>query len=112
MPRKVKVVVDKTRIGNRQGASGPVTKDPWHAVSLVGGPVICAVATELRGQRFLPLEAPRLPMPNCAWPLKCACVYRHHADRRAIPRRASDRGRPWTAVVPERRGMQGRRADD
>jgi hypothetical protein len=106
-------VVYKPRVQRQQvSASSAIEKERWHAVSIVGGPDVCRSATELRAQRFLPQDAPRLPMLNCAWPLKCKCVYRHYADRRASPRRASERGRPWRAVVPERRQMHGRRADD
>jgi hypothetical protein len=107
-------VGDNTRPTSTRGRLSPAAKiDPWHAVSVIGGPVgACPAATEVRAKRFLPQDAPRLPMLNCAWPLKCRCVYRHYDDRRATPRRASERGRPCRAVVPELRHVQGRRAED
>ena len=94
------------------GAFPPTGGNRWHAVSVFNASVACPAATELLSKRFLPPDAPRLPMANCAWPSKCACIFRHYADRRAGPRRASERGRPWRAVVPERRNLRGRREDD
>lgn len=105
------VVADNAKI--RSGRDhARIANERWHAVSVVGGAVPCPAATELRTKRFLPQEAPRLPVLNCGWPMKCACVYRHYADRRATPRRASERGQPWRTVVPERRHVHGRRVDD
>ena len=99
------------KMRRHESGSSPVG-DQWHAVSVVVGALPCPAATELSTKRFLPQDAPLLPMPNCAWPPKCRCVYRHYADRRAGPRRASERGRPWRAMVPERRKLEGRRAED
>jgi len=110
--REVRVVDYKPKIEKRQASSSSITKEPWHAVSILGAADACPSTTELRARRFLPQDAPPLAMLNCAWPLKCRCVYRHHADRRANPRRASELGRPWTTVVPERRKVHGRRAED
>jgi len=106
------VVHKQPKSRSQEGRLSPVKKDPWRAVSIVGGPGACPAATELNAKRFLPQDAPRLPMLDCTWPSKCTCVYRHHADRRATPRRASELGRPWRVVVPERRKVHGRRADD
>ena len=102
----------KSKIQKHPSGPASVTKELWHAVSIVGGADACPSAAELRARRFLPQDAPPLPMLNCAWPLKCKCVYRHYADRRANPRRASELGRPWRAAVPERRRVHGRRAGD
>jgi hypothetical protein len=105
-------VADTWRTNTRQRSAAAIARDPWHAVSVVSGPTACAAATELRAKRFLPQDAPRLPMPNCSCPLTCTCTFRHYSDRRATPRRASELGRPWRAVVPERRKINGRRAGD
>ena len=105
-------VGNKSSIGDRQVSSASIVKEPWHAVSVVGASDACPSAVKLRARRFLPMDAPRLPTPDCAWPLQCKCIYRHYADRRASPRRASELGRPWRTVVPERRQIRGRRADD
>jgi hypothetical protein len=94
---------------------GPL-KQQWHAVSVVARSVACPAIEALRDKRFLSDEAPPLPHPECSSPWRCKCVYLHHSDRRAIRRRATDRGRfpnPW--VGKERReGLKarGRRADD
>jgi hypothetical protein len=92
------------------------TKEPWHAVSVVGGSGACRAAKALSNQRFLSAEAPALPLPACSSRSTCKCVYRHHSDRRAILRRETDRGGfPRPRFGQERRqGPQahGRRADD
>ena len=107
-----RIVVYNPKMRSQHWSSSAATRDTWHAVSVVGGPAACPAATEMGAKRFLPQDAPRLPMLDCAWPSKCACVYRHYSDRRAGPRRASERGRPWRTMVPERRTARGRRADD
>lgn len=88
------------------------TKQPWHAVSVVGGLGACPSAIALQGKRVLSDDAPRLPLPNCPWSWKCKCTYRHYSDRRATARRASDRGLASRGVIRERRELRGRRADD
>ena len=91
-------------------------KQPWHAVSVVGGSGACPAAQVLRDKRFLSNEAPVLPLPECSSPSLCKCVYCHYSDRRAILRRETDRGRfPRPRLGKERReGPQahGRRAND
>ena len=90
----------------------PASSNPWHAVAVVGGKTACAAASQLAGQRFLSAQAPRLPLPQCTWPIRCACVYRHYADRRANRRRIADRGMYGRPVPQERRKSERRRADD
>src|SRR5262249_5503869 len=90
-------------------------KEPWHAVSVVGGSKACRAAKGLSNQRFLSAEAPALPLPACSSPSTCKCIYCHHSDRRAILRRDTDRGRFQRRFVQERRQgprAHGRRADD
>jgi len=77
-----------------------VIREPWHAVRVVSGATACPAVFELRGKRVFLLYAPRLPLPGCARPNKCECVYHHHPDRRASPRRASDRIRPKGVWLP------------
>ena len=88
--------------------------NPWHAVTVVTGPWACGAAQELRGQRLLSADAPRLPLRDCSQPAACTCHYRHHADRRNERRRKRDSGlsdRNYAGV--ERRGARrGRRATD
>ena len=59
----------------------------WHAVSVQPGEPPCDAVLRMRSVRFLAAEAPRIPVPYCAWPARCQCVYRHHADRRVGLRR-------------------------
>jgi hypothetical protein len=89
-----------------------MVKEPWHAVSVVAGANACPAALGLRGKRALSNDAPRLPLPNCAWSWKCQCTYRHYPDRRTIVRRGADRGLSSGMVRRERRGSVGRRQDD
>jgi len=93
--------------------------NPWHAVSIVTGSVVsneytCTAAAALRGKRFLSSEAPALPLSNCQAPGRCACHFRHHADRRNEQRRARDNDIPDTVYSgPERRGQaRGHRVTD
>jgi hypothetical protein len=86
--------------------------EPFHAVSIVPGEHSCASSKRLSGQRFLSTEAPKFPLSGCE-AAECHCHYRHHADRRAGPRRANDffmRTNHWPGK--ERRGSSGRRRDD
>jgi hypothetical protein len=87
--------------------------NPWHAVSVATGPTACGAAQKLGTMRFLPGDAPRLPLGDCKTPLTCRCVYRHYVDRRADARRAMDRGmyRLYNGN-DRRRRPRGRRAED
>lgn len=89
------------------------SKHPWHAVSVVPRGEACERAAAMRGKRFLALEAPSLPLPECPTPTACKCVYQHHEDRRGGPRRASELTGLGTAR-PEmnRRAGPGRRKRD
>ena len=53
----------------------------FHGVSVRPGPHACPAVLELAGQRFLPAEAPAVPLKACAVQ-KCQCAYGHHGDRR------------------------------
>lgn len=87
-------------------------KQAWHAVTIITPGHACDAANELKGQRFLSKEAPRLPLAGCPSPEFCRCTYRHYSDRRTGPRRASDRGELRTAPIGERRANRGRRSTD
>ena len=85
-----------------------------HAVSIATGPRCCAGARELRGQRFLSRDAPKLPLKDCDRG-DCTCRYVHHQDRRQGMRRARDLGVAIDGYVEEdKRGgqMRGRRKAD
>lgn len=53
----------------------------FHGVSVKPGLHACAAAQQLVGQRFLPHEAPAMPLAACDQ-AKCQCAYSHHGDRR------------------------------
>lgn len=86
---------------------------PFHAVTIVTANTCCKQAHELKGQRFLSAEAPRLPLQGCDEQQSCKCRYRHFVDRRNKLRRKADRGLPDGAwLKPERRSTTSRREDD
>ena len=66
----------------------------YHCVEIIAGPGGCKAAVELKKQRLLSADAPRLPLATCETPAQCACRYRHHDDRRAGPRRSEEQGAP------------------
>ena len=92
--------------------SPPSEANKWHAVSVVPGDGPCDAVVQARGARFLAAEAPRIPLPQCAWPARCRCTYRHYADRRANLRRIADRGMYGRPVTVERRKREDRRRAD
>jgi hypothetical protein len=51
----------------------------------------CEAVRAIAGQRFLPEEAPLVPLPDCDEP-NCDCTYRRFDDRRNDIRRAGDLG--------------------
>ena len=89
-----------------------ITKEPWHAVSIVTGATACPAALKIRGKRFLSAEAPRLALADCTFLSRCRCTYRHYPDRRSTLRRAADRGMYGKLPGLERRESTGRRAED
>jgi hypothetical protein len=95
--------------------AGRNSKLKYHCVEIVGGPGCCEVARALAGQRLLSDRAPLLPLADCDRPQDCACIYQHHDDRRAGPRRQKPAGqqqekRLWHG--PDRRVGRGRRESD
>jgi len=59
----------------------PPTKR-FHGVSIRPTSGACRDVQDLAGKRFLPNEAPPLPLTNCDVAY-CGCRYEHHQDRRA-----------------------------
>lgn len=85
----------------------------YHCVTVNAVGSACPAAVALKDVRILSADAPRLPLADCTMPANCRCIYRHHDDRRAGPRRALDRNErpdPWRDA--ERRRSVGRRATD
>ena len=54
----------------------------FYGVSVQPGINACPAVEKLRGHRYLTLEAPKLPLPNCS-NSDCRCVLRPENDRRA-----------------------------
>ncbi|HMN44246.1 MAG TPA: hypothetical protein PKE27_06730 [Povalibacter sp.] len=99
-------------VKTRKATTPSTSSHPYRAVSIVVGKNACAAAHRFKGMRFLSRQAPRLPLPTCD-AAQCDCRFRHHADRRAGPRRRGEQGmmQPlWQGT--ERRRAGGRRADD
>jgi hypothetical protein len=93
--------------------SGRPRKQLWHAVSILPRGAACEQAVALRERRFLSAEAPRLPLSDCPSAAECACIYRHHKDRRTGPRRSVDEtGLRNARSSGERRAGRGRRGSD
>lgn len=61
-------------------------RNPYHCVAIRRGTKSCAAASRLEGRRYLPGEAPPLPLQNCDY-AACSCRYAHFDDRREEQRR-------------------------
>jgi hypothetical protein len=95
--------------------AGQNSKHKYHCVEIVGETGCCDAAKALAGQRLLSDRAPLVPLADCDRPGDCNCIYRHHADRRAGPRRQATAAdwsgrRVWQGI--ERRIGRGRRESD
>ena len=86
----------------------------WHAVAIKPKGQCCEAVQARRTARFLSKEAPRLPLAECSTSDTCSCVYKHHADRRAHPRRQDETNglRRSGKVTQERRTTHDRRKTD
>jgi hypothetical protein len=86
----------------------------WHAVAVRPKGECCEAVQACRTGRFLAAGAPRLPLVACSTADTCSCVYKHHADRRAQPRRQDERDglRRNPKVAQERRVGRDRRSTD
>lgn len=93
---------------------GSSNRTHWHAVSIVRGRFGCRAAQMIGEQRFLDSDAPRLPLAGCSAPDACQCKYKHHEDRRGLPRRREERIglRHHHHTGPERRVSPSRRHTD
>jgi hypothetical protein len=106
----------KTSRINKSKSAAPVPRAPshWHAVCIKTKGIACEAVQAYRATRFLSSDAPRLPLPECTAPDTCCCMYRHHADRRAQPRRQEERDglRRSNKADQERRLSRDRRNTD
>lgn len=87
-----------------------LTTNPYHCVELKMSHNACDAVLELQGKRYLSLEAPQVPLASCD--RDCACVFKHHEDRRAEDRRDafSPGGIHYDGVKNRRLGTDRRRA--
>lgn len=86
-------------------------RNPYHCVAIKRGSRACAAANALEGRRFLPAEAPLLPLASCDVE-GCVCKYARFDDRRDEERRrphALGRGFVDAKDGGERRGAMDRR---
>jgi hypothetical protein len=95
-------------------ASPPRAPSHWHAVAIKPKGQSCEAVQACRTARFLSSDAPRLPLVECSTSDTCTCVYKHHADRRAQPRRQDEKDglRRSGKVAQERRVRHDRRNTD
>lgn len=101
--------------GKASGINRPKSSaSHWHAVAIKPKGQCCEAVQAHRTGRFLSSDAPRLPLPECSSADTCTCVYKHHADRRAQPRRQEERDglRRSGKVEQERRLTHDRRKTD
>ena len=84
-------------------------RTPFAAVEIACTSGACVAVQKVKGKRLLTNEAPFLPLADCDDPLFCRCRYRHHADRRAGPRRKAEGALP---SGPVRMGAERRMQTD
>ena len=89
--------------------SKAATTNPYHCVELKMPHNACDAVLELQGKRFLSVEAPHVPLPECDQ--NCQCKFKHHDDRRSEDRRDafSPGGIHYDGVKNRRLGNDRRR---
>lgn len=80
----------------------------YHCVEVQTGNYACAAAEQLGQTRFLPDEAPSLPLPGCNAP-KCTCSFVHYDDRRDDERRNTYG--EWASIPPDDEGERRARGE-
>lgn len=93
----------KTQASLKKGNRGK-----YHCVAVHGGNLACDSAKRLETIRFLPDEAPGLPVPGCN-AQTCTCIYVHYDNRRQEYRR-NPCGQ-WASVPPAITGERRSRAE-
>lgn len=87
----------------------------YPAVAIAPGVTTCAAAKALNGRRYLAIEAPPLPLPDCSQPHECRCRFSKFPDRRDDEderRHLSVSMRSVLFAGQERRRLRGRRRTD
>ena len=83
------------------------SSSPFAAVSIEASGSPCPAVCEVEGLKFLKMEAPLTPLPECSNP-KCKCKYVHHDDRRSMEDRRDPMERGRSSY--EARGLADRRS--
>jgi hypothetical protein len=85
-------------------------RDEYHCIEVKSGDEACEAVKGLATLRFLPDDAPRLPVSGCD-AQQCVCRYRHYDDRRQEIRRHPGQRHRWGAPAEsgERRRQEERR---
>jgi hypothetical protein len=100
--------------GRRQHSRAARVPDPkrpsdnYHCVELRYRSDACDAVKRIGAKRFLPGEAPEIPVAGCD-AAKCACRYVHHEDRRHTDRRSPIAYEPPASAGGERRTKRDRR---
>ena len=81
--------------------------DSYHCVELRYRSDACDAVKRMGAKRFLPGEAPEIPLPGCD--AKCSCRYVHHEDRRHSDRRNPVAYQPPASAGGDRRTKRDRR---
>ena len=79
----------------------------FHGVSIRPTSGACRAVQSIANKRFLPNEAPPLPLANCDVSY-CGCRYEHHQDRRD----QLDRRHAHIDIETQRSGKEHRENDD
>ena len=108
------VLVAPTRSGSIRAQAKQRTCGHVRQFPMCRGPFsrdACDAVKRISAKRFLPAEAPGIPMPRCD-AARCTCRYAHHPDRRQDDRRhpfAQQASQPPPTVRGERRKNRNRR---
>lgn len=105
----------RRRRSRRENATAPrATKNKaYQSVSIKWELAACDAAKQLDGQRFIGLQAPSFPLPDCDAE-QCKCRYEFHGDRREGDRRMLHGMRHSLIVVngsEDKRAQPERRLD-
>jgi len=75
------------KYGNsKRKLANKLKRGKYHCVEVLSKKECCSSVFALTDKRFLPDEAPAIPLLECDYQ-SCSCHYVHHEDRRVAPRR-------------------------
>lgn len=102
--------INKLKVSTNHVAPMRAPPSHWHAVAIRPKGQCCEAVQACRSARYLSSDAPRLPLAECSTADTCTCVYKHHADRRAQPRRQDEKdGLRRSGKVGQERRLSGDR---